>query len=51
MILTGALEFTAVSAVVIGGDEESGVRIDWLAVKGQVFNSLGLRINGVISIW
>ena len=47
MILTGALEFTAVSAVVIGGDEESGVRIDWLAVKGQVFNSLGLRINGL----
>lgn len=46
MILAGALEFTAVSAVVIGRDEESGVRIDWLAVKGQVFNSLGMRING-----
>lgn len=47
MILAGALEFTAVSAIVVGRDEESGVRIDWLAVKGQMLNSLGLRIHAV----
>ena len=47
MIFAGALEFTAVGAVVVGRDEESGVRIDRLAVKGQMLNSLGLRIDTV----
>jgi hypothetical protein len=46
MILAGALEFTAVSAVVIGRDEESGVRIDWLAVKGQVLIRSACGLTG-----
>ena len=43
MAFAGASEFTAVRAIVIGGDQESGLRIDRFAVEGQVLNTLCLR--------
>ena len=39
MAVAGTGEFAAVSAIVIGGDEEGGLRIDRLTVKGQVFDA------------
>ena len=38
-------KFAAVSAIVIGGNEEHGVRINGLTVKGQVLNPLCIGIN------
>ena len=38
-------KFAAVSAIVIGGNEEHGVRINRLAIKGQVLNPLCIGIN------
>ncbi len=45
MALTGAGKFAAVSAIVIGGDQESGLRIDRFTVEGQVRNTLCLRMD------
>ena len=45
MAFAGASEFTAVRAIVIGGDQESGLRIDRFAVEGQVLNTLCLRMD------
>ncbi len=42
---TGKL--TAVGAVIIGHHQEGRIRIDRLAVEGQVFNAFRLRVNGL----
>jgi len=55
MAVAGTGKIAAVSAVVIGGNEEDRIRIDRLAVKGQVLNALRLRIDAlalaVIARW
>ena len=38
-------KFAAVSAIVIGGNQEHGVRINRLAIKGQVLNPFRIGIN------
>ena len=40
MVIPSASKLTAVGAVVVGSDEECGVRVDRLAVEGQIFLSL-----------
>ena len=40
MVIPSASKLTAVGAVVVGSDEECGVRVDRLAVEGQIFNAL-----------
>ena len=45
MAITCSGKFAAVSAIVIGGNKEHGVRINRLAVKGQVLNPLCIGIN------
>ena len=45
MALTGAGEFAAVSAIVIGRDQESSLRINRFSIEGQVLNTLCLRMD------
>ncbi len=45
MALTGAGEFAAVSAIVIGRDRESSLRINRFSIEGQVLNTLCLRMD------
>ena len=45
MALTGAGEFAAVSAIVIGRDQESSLRINRFSLEGQVLNTLCLRMD------
>ena len=47
MAVAGSGKLTAVGAVVVGRDEEGSIRIDRLAVKGQMFNTLRFRVNGL----
>ena len=47
MVVAGSGKLTAVGAVVVGRDEEGSIRIDWFAVKGQIFNTFRFRINGL----
>ena len=47
MAVAGSGKLTAVGAVVVGRDEEGGIRIDWFAVKGQIFNTFRFRVNGL----
>ncbi len=45
MAISRTGKLTAVGTVVIGHHQESGIRIDRLAVEGQVFNALRLRVD------
>ena len=45
MALTGAGEFASVSAIVIGRDQESSLRINRFSIEGQVLNTLCLRMD------
>ena len=47
MTVAGASELATVGAIVIGGDEEGRVRVDWLTVKGQIFNALRFWVNAL----
>ncbi len=47
MAVAGAGELAAVGAVVVGRDEERGVRVNRLAVKGQVLDALGCRVDAL----
>mgnify|MGYP000721373291 FL=1 len=45
MAISRAGKLAAVGAVVIGYHQEGGIRVDGFALKGQVFDALGLRVN------
>lgn len=45
MTITGASKFTAIGAVVIGGNQECGFWINRFTIKRQVFDALSFVIN------
>lgn len=45
MAIAGSGKFTAVGAVVIGGHQEGGRRVNRFTVKGQILNAFRLRVN------
>ena len=47
MAIAGSGKLAAVGAIVIGSNQECSIRINRLAVEGQVFDAFRLRVNGL----
>lgn len=50
MVVVCIGKFVVVSVIVIGGNQEYGVWINWFVIKGQVFNFFRIGINYLVFV-